>query len=224
MLATTGSGWTAPLGRVGTWGRSMPIELPPWHHGAIPMQSPDLTAVMADVQRGDERAFAVLYDALAGVVYGSIARVLRDPAMSEEVAQEVFVELWRTATRFDASRSSVSTWAVTIARRRAIDRVRREQSQRDRVERAGTLRADEAPATDDVVLGAVEAREVEAALAELPDDQRVVIEMAFLDGESHGTIAERLDLPLGTVKSRVRGGLKKLGRRWEVTHGSGTTG
>jgi RNA polymerase sigma-70 factor (ECF subfamily) len=188
------------------------------------MQSPDLTAVMADVQRGDERAFAVLYDALAGVVYGSIARVLRDPAMSEEVAQEVFVELWRTAPRFDASRSSVSTWAVTIARRRAIDRVRREQSQRDRVERAGTLRADEAPATDDVVLGAVEAREVEAALAELPDDQRVVIEMAFLDGESHGTIAERLDLPLGTVKSRVRGGLKKLGRRWEVTHGSGTTG
>ncbi len=220
MLAAGSWAWMAPAGRAAHLGRGTSLGLSAWHHGTIQMQPPDLTAVMADVQRGDERAFAALYDALAGVVFGSISQVLRDPAMSEEVAQEVFVELWRTAPRFDASRSSVSTWAVTIARRRAIDRVRREQSQRDRTERLAARRPDEVPATDEVVIGGVQAAEVEAALAELPEDQRVVIEMAFLEGESHGTIAERLDLPLGTVKSRVRGGLKKLSRRWEVTHGT----
>ena len=99
--------------------------------------------MMSQVVTGDERAFAGLYDALAGVVYGTVKRVLRDPAMSEEVTQEVFVELWRTAARFDPARASVSTWAVTIARRRAIDRVRSEQSQRDRIERAGHRRSDD---------------------------------------------------------------------------------
>jgi RNA polymerase sigma-70 factor (ECF subfamily) len=181
---------------------------------------PDLQSLMSQVVIGDEQAFAGLYDALAGVVYGTVKRVLRDPAMSEEVTQEVFVELWRTAARFDPARASVSTWAVTIARRRAVDRVRSEQSQRDRIERAGRRRRDDPDATDDSVIASLDAERVGRALAELPDDQRVVIEMAFLDGDSHAEIAERLALPLGTVKGRVRGGLKKLGGRLGTGHDS----
>ena len=165
------------------------------------------------VQRGDQEAFAVLYDELAAAVFGTVKRVLRDPAMSEEVTQEVFVELWHTAARFDPERASVSTWAITMARRRAVDRVRREQSQRDRIERSATQRPVEVDATDDTVVASIEAEQLARALAELPAEQRIVIQMAFLDGDSHGEIAERLDLPLGTVKGRVRLGLKKLGGR-----------
>jgi RNA polymerase sigma-70 factor (ECF subfamily) len=170
-------------------------------------------SLMQLVQAGDDGAFAALYDELAGVVFGTVKRVLRDPAMSEEVTQEVFVELWRTAARFDPERASVSTWAITIARRRAVDRVRREQSQRDRIERSATLRPDEVDSSDDVVVASIESERVNRAVAELPDEQRIVIEMAFIDGHTHGEIAERLDLPLGTVKGRVRLGLKKLGGR-----------
>ena len=168
-------------------------------------------SLMQRVQAGDDAAFAALYDELAGVVFGTVKRVLRDPAMSEEVTQEVFVELWRTAARFDPERASVSTWAITMARRRAVDRVRREQSQRDRIERSAAQRAPEGDSTDDTVVASLEAERVSRAVAELPDEQRVVIEMAFIDGDSHADIAERLDLPLGTVKGRVRLGLKKLG-------------
>jgi RNA polymerase sigma-70 factor (ECF subfamily) len=192
----------------------------PWHHEPIVSPVPDLQSMMSQVVLGDERAFAGLYDALAGVGYGTVKRVLRDPAMSEEVTQEVFVELWRTAARFDPARASVSTWAVTIARRRAVDRVRSEQSQRDRIERAGRRRRDDVDATDDSVIASLDAERVGRALAELPEDQRVVIEMAFLDGDSHAEIAERLALPLGTVKGRVRGGLKKLGGRLGAGHDS----
>lgn len=168
-------------------------------------------SLMQLVQAGDEAAFAALYDELAGVVFGTVKRVLRDPAMSEEVTQEVFVELWRTAARFDPDRASVSTWAVTMARRRAVDRVRREQSQRDRIERSGHLRPADVDTPDDMVVASIEAERVSRAVSELPDEQRIVIEMAFIHGDSHGEIAERLDLPLGTVKGRVRLGLKKLG-------------
>ncbi|MGB0112193.1 MAG: sigma-70 family RNA polymerase sigma factor, partial [Ilumatobacteraceae bacterium] len=190
-----------------------PKRVHPWHHEPIVTQSPDLVSLMSSVQRGDDAAFAALYDALAAAVYGTVKRVLRDPAMSEEVTQEVFVELWRTAQRFDSERASVATWAVTMARRRAVDRVRREQSQRDRIERAGGARAEDVAQPDDITVASLEAERVSRALAELPDDQREVIEMAFINGDSHAVIAERLDLPLGTVKSRVRGGLKKLSGR-----------
>lgn len=190
----------------------MPLDRAhPWHHEPIVSPGPDLVSLMQLVQGGDDAAFAALYDELAGVVFGTVKRVLRDPAMSEEVTQEVFVELWRTAARFDPDRASVSTWAVTMARRRAVDRVRREQSQRDRIERSGNLRPEEVDAPDDTVVASIEAERVSRALSELPEEQRIVIEMAFIRGDSHGDIAERLDLPLGTVKGRVRLGLKKLG-------------
>lgn len=184
-----------------------------WHHDPIVSSGPDLASLMERVQRGDDTAFAGLYDELAGAVFGAVKRVLRDPAMSEEVTQEVFVELWRTATRFDPTRASVSTWALTLARRRAVDRVRREQSQRDRIERSAARRSDEVDAPDQAVVASLDAERLARALAELPEEQRLVIEMAFMDGDSHAEIAERLQVPLGTVKGRVRLGLKKLGGR-----------
>lgn len=187
-----------------------PALVHPWHHDPIVKQPTDLVALMERVQHGDDAAFALLYDELSGVVFGSIKRVLRDPAMSEEVAQEVFIELWRTAERFDPQRASVSTWAVTVARRRAVDRVRREQSQRDRIQRSAILRTTPNESPGDTVVASLEAERVGRALAELPEDQRVVIEMAFIDGDSHSDIAERLGVPLGTVKGRVRLGLRKL--------------
>jgi RNA polymerase sigma-70 factor (ECF subfamily) len=100
-----------------------------------------------------------------------------------------------------------------MARRRAVDRVRREQSQRVRIERSATQRQVAPDALDDAVVASIESERVNRAVAELPDEQRIVIELAFLDGHSHGEIAERLDLPLGTVKGRVRLGLKRLGGR-----------
>ena len=97
-------------------------------------------SLMARVASGDERAFAELYDELAPTLYGIVLRVVRDPAQSEEVTQEVFVELWRQAARFDPARGGVRGWAVMIAHRRAVDRVRSEQSWRDRQHRAGRPR------------------------------------------------------------------------------------
>lgn len=193
------------------------VRVHPWHHDPIVSASPDLVVLMQRVCQGDQAAFAELYDELSGAVFGTVKRVLRDPAMSEEVAQEVFVELWRTAARFDPQRASVTTWAITIARRRAVDRVRREQSQRDRIERSALRRPDEADLPEDTVVSSIEAERVNRALAELPEDQRVVIEMAFVAGDSHAVIAERLSVPLGTVKGRVRLGLKKLGDKLGAT-------
>ena len=189
----------------------------PWHHEPLVTQPPDLVMLMQRVQRGDDRAFASLYDELSSVVFGTIRRVLRDPAMSEEVSQEVFVELWRTAERFDPERASVTTWAITLARRRAVDRVRREQSQRDRIERSGSEPSVPVESPAETVVASLEAERLGRALADLPEEQRQVIEMAFIDGDSHTDIAERLGVPLGTVKGRVRLGLKKLGGKLGAT-------
>lgn len=182
----------------------------PWHHDPIVVIAEDPNVLIERVQHGEQAAFAELYDVLAPVVYGAVLRVLRDRAMSEEVTQEVFVELWRTAERFDPSRASVSTWAVTIARRRAVDRVRREQSQRNRIDTLARQPADDEWAPDDTVVASLDAERVTRAIAQLPDEQQVAIRLAFLDGHAHATIAEMLDLPLGTVKGRVRGGLKRM--------------
>jgi RNA polymerase sigma-70 factor, ECF subfamily len=182
----------------------------PWQYERITSPPPDLSALFARVQNGDQDAFADVYDAIAPMVFSAVKRVLRDPAMSAEVTQEVFVELWSSAARFDPTRGVVSTWAVTIARRRAIDRVRSEQSQRNRIEQLGHRRPDVDEAVDESVVASLDSERVSRALAELPTDQRQIIQLAFIDGYSHSDIADQLGLPLGTVKGRVRGGLQRL--------------
>jgi RNA polymerase sigma-70 factor, ECF subfamily len=197
MTASQRSGWRR-------------VRLRSWHARRIEELLDTLDALMKRVQHGDRVAFAGVYDAVSPRVFGVVKRVLRDPAMSEEVTQEVFVELWQKAATYDAAQASVSTWATTIARRRAIDRVRREQSQRSRVEALGRLRDESTIDPADQVAGSLDSERLIAALGLLPNDQREVIQLAFIDGRPHGAIADQLGLPLGTVKGRVRGGLKRL--------------
>ena len=167
--------------------------------------------LMAAVARGDEAAFAELYDRMSRMVFGVVRKVVRDPSQSEEVAQEVFVEVWRTATRFESERGSVKTWVLTMAHRRAIDRVRSEQASRDRTERVGhreRMRPFDEVSED--VQTRFEHQQVRAALDHLTDLQREAVELAFYGGHTYREVAELLDAPLGTVKTRMRDGLIRL--------------
>lgn len=167
--------------------------------------------LMSAIARGDEAAFAELYDRMARLVYGVTRKVLRDPAQSEEVTQEVFVEVWRTASRFEATRGSLRSWVLTMAHRRAVDRVRSEQASRDRTERVG--HRDQVRPFDEVaehVEVSFEHQQVRAALDHLTDLQREAVELAFYGGYTYREVAELLDTPLGTVKTRLRDGLIRL--------------
>lgn len=196
-----------------------PVEGPDPALRAVPARrGPSAEELLTAVARGDEAAFGALYDQLAGLVHGVVRQVVRDPAQSEEVTQEVFVEIWRTATRFDARRGSARTWAVTMAHRRAVDRVRSEQASRDRTERIG--RRDRQRAFDEVseaVETRFEHRQVRAALDQLTDLQREAVELAYYGGYTYREVAELLDTPLGTVKTRLRDGLVRLRDAMGVT-------
>ncbi|MEV4599909.1 ECF RNA polymerase sigma factor SigK [Amycolatopsis sp. NPDC049253] len=168
-------------------------------------------ALLARVARGDEAAFAALYDELAGPVLGLVVRVLRDRAQSEEVAQETLLEIWCKAATFTPDRGNVRSWALTIAHRRAIDRVRSEQSGSDRETRAGRLdpRRDFDEVAEQTMLR-LERDDVRAALATLTDLQRRSIELAYYDGYTYREVGDLLDIPVSTVKSRMRDGLIRL--------------
>ncbi|MFC9330018.1 ECF RNA polymerase sigma factor SigK [Kitasatospora sp. NPDC057015] len=170
-----------------------------------------LPALVALVALADEDAFARLYDELAGPVLGLATRVLRDPAQSEEVAQEVMLELWHTAGRYRPERGSVLAWALTIAHRRAVDRVRATQAAFDRDWRV-TVRS-YAPVFDEVaeqVELRFEQERVRRLLAALTRPQRESLILAYYGGYTQAQIADLLDTPLGTVKTRIRDGLIRL--------------
>jgi RNA polymerase sigma-70 factor (ECF subfamily) len=170
----------------------------------------DLTPIIAAVASGDQAAFATLYDRLSPTVYGVVRRVLRDPSQTEEVTQEVFVEIWRQAARFDGGRGSVPTWAVTIAHRRAVDRVRSEQAHRDRQVRSAAVDPASEPTPEDTALDSEDRRRARTAMAALSAPQREVLELAFYEGLTHVQIADHLGVALGTVKTRIRDGLIRL--------------
>jgi RNA polymerase sigma-70 factor, ECF subfamily len=176
--------------------------------GVAPVDTEHLLVATA---AGDQEAFASLYDRLAPQVVGVALRVLRDRALAEEVAQEVFVELWRKADRFDPERGTAAGWVATLTHRRAVDRVRSEQAARDRDRRV--QRRDETRAFDDVS-DAVERRldhwQVRQALSVLSDRQREAVELAYFQGHTYREVAHALGIPEGTAKSRLRDALLRL--------------
>jgi RNA polymerase sigma-70 factor (ECF subfamily) len=163
------------------------------------------------VARGDEAAFEQLYDLVAPMVHGVILGVVRNPALAEEVTQEVLVETWRTAPRFDPARGSARSWLVTMARRRAVDRVRSVQAAADR-DAAAAASAVERDV--DVVSEAVETRleqqQVRRCLEGLTQLQREAVSLAFYRGHTYREVAQLLGVPLGTIKTRLRDGLLRL--------------
>lgn len=170
-----------------------------------------LDDLLRQVALGDEDAFETLYHRVAGQVVGVVRRVVRDPAQTEEVAQEVLVEVWRSATRFDASRGSASTWVLTMAHRRAVDRVRSAQASSDREDRVG--RRDQQRPFDEVaeqVTDRLEHEAVRRCLGGLTELQREAVQLAYYGGNTYREVAELLGSPLGTVKTRLRDGLIRL--------------
>jgi len=170
----------------------------------------DLDALLTLVARGDQGAFEALYERLARPAYGLIRKVLRDPAQSEEVVQEVLLEVWRTASRFDPARGGAATWVLTIAHRRAVDRVRSEAAAAGREQRtsqaAGAARDDVA----DSVEATLDAELLRRCLAGLSDVQRESITLAYYGGYTYPEVAKLLEVALGTIKSRIRDGLNRL--------------
>ncbi|SDU42037.1 ECF RNA polymerase sigma factor SigK [Jiangella alkaliphila] len=161
--------------------------------------------------RGDAVAFEQVYDAMAGPVLGIATAVVRNRALAEEVAQEVLVEVWRTSSRFRPERGTARGWILTIAHRRAVDRVRREQADTDRDDRVAR-RDDERPydRVAEEVEANVEREQVRRCLDSLTDLQRESIALAYYDGYTYREVAQLLHAPLGTVKTRLRDGLVRL--------------
>ncbi|OBK25003.1 sigma-70 family RNA polymerase sigma factor [Mycobacterium asiaticum] len=177
-----------------------------------PLQtSSDLDALLRRVARGDNAAFAAFYDQTKTRVYGLVTRVLRDGGYSEETTQEIYLEVWRTAADFDSARGSALAWLLTMAHRRAIDRVRSEQAGSQRETRYGVTNLE--PAADVVADSAIagdERRRVLRCLEGLTDTQRQCIEMAYYGGLTYAEVSQRLAANLSTIKSRMRDALRGL--------------
>ncbi|MFF3418056.1 sigma-70 family RNA polymerase sigma factor [Streptomyces sp. NPDC002698] len=179
--------------------------------GRNPSAEPDLPDLMTRVARGDQDAFASLYDVVAGPVLGIVRKVLRDPAQSEEVAQEVLVEVWRTAARYRPERGSVMNWVLTLTHQRAVDRVRSVEASAAREQKAALL--DRTSPFDEVteqVEARLEREQVRRCLRTLTELQRESVTLAYYRGLTYREVAELLATPLGTVKTRLRDGLIRL--------------
>jgi len=172
---------------------------------------PDLAELLRLSSRGDEAAFADLYDATSRRVFGMALRVVRDPAQAEEVTQEAFLEIWRTSARFDQARGSALAWMLTIVHRKSVDRVRSAEAatRRDTTYHQGASTV-EHDTTAEAAEASLEAHRVRGALRTLTEVQRQALELAYFGGYTHTEVAQMLDLPVGTAKTRIRDGLIRL--------------
>ncbi len=185
-------------------------------HGKVvvvrpPAAADELAAVLSRIAAGDASALAALYDATASKVFGIVVHVLRDHAQAEEVTQEVYVEAWRAAPRFDPALGSSTAWLNTIAHRKAVDRVRSAERRMARERRdANSSPGGVMPDTAELVVNADEERRVREALSGLTEAQGTALRLAYYEGRSYREVAEYLEEPIGTVKTRIRDALRRL--------------
>ena len=180
--------------------------------------TPDDAGLLARMAEGDEGALGVLYDRHATAVHSLVCAIVKDEADAEEVTTDVFVQAWSTAEHFDPTRGAVTTWLLTLARSRALDRIRSRGRRAARLEKAAAQGGSEfaapvssTPSNPEDRVERVELREtLEGALDGLPETQREALVLAYFGGYTQSEIAERLDTPLGTVKTRIRTGMMKL--------------
>ncbi len=179
--------------------------------GGSPLGPEDLAELLARSGRGDESAFATFYDATSSRAYGLALRVVRNPAHAEEVAQEAYLDAWRSSSRYDARLGSAAGWLLTIVHRKAVDRVRSVEASTRRDEswqqRTNTVDHDE---TAEAVESSLDAQRVRGAVATLTDVQREAVELAYFGGYTHPEVATMLDVPIGTAKTRIPDGLIRL--------------
>ncbi len=188
-----------------TDGQGLPRRDP----AAEPGSDADLAVLLAQVARGDQPAFEAVYDRVAGPVLGMVRGVVRDLAQSEEVMQEVLLELWRTAARFDAAKGSALSWVMTLAHRRAVDRVRSEQKLAERELRAASAQVDYDDVTE-TVEATLDRERVRRCLRSLTNLQRESVTMAYYGSYTYSEVAGLLGVAVGTVKTRMRDGLIRL--------------
>lgn len=170
----------------------------------------DLNELLTRVSRGDETAFGAIYDALGSAVYGMAKRVIRDPARAEEVSQEVFIQVWQSAARFDAARGNAKSWVLTLAHRRAVDAVRHDQAATNRENKYDWSSGPDFDEVAETVTISLEHEQVRRCLDSLTDLQREAVNLAYYQGYTYSEVAESLSANPATVKTRMRDGLVRL--------------
>ncbi|WP_438502607.1 ECF RNA polymerase sigma factor SigK [Arthrobacter livingstonensis] len=201
---------------VGDRGKVDTMRLP-WLRSVEPLAPSTHEDLIRLVALGDEAAFEELYDEVSSRVFGLVRRVVRDPAQSQEVTQEVFLDIWQQAARFDADRGRAMSWILVIAHRRAVDRVRASQASMDRDLRQGIKEYQESyDDVADTVETQMESERVQRALKTLTGPQEEAIRLAYYGGYTHQEVAELLKIPVGTVKTRIRDGMIRLRDRLGV--------
>lgn len=177
-----------------------------------PRESAD-AALSAGLRSRDSKALAQLYDRYASLVHGLVLRIVQSPHDAEEVTQDVFLNAWQRSAQFDAERGNLAAWLLVLARSRAIDRLRARRSRERNTEAAAQAAAFVPASIPDPaasVLDAERRARIERALASLTEAQRQAVQIAFFEGLSHTEVAERLNTPLGTIKTRIRQGMLRL--------------
>jgi len=176
------------------------------------MQQPPDSSLIEKMMAGDEQALAAIYDRYSGMLFGMLSRILQDRQAAEEVLQDLFMQLWRNAGQFDASRGSLPAWLMVIGRNRGISRLRgrrdREVMEEEEGDYANTFVSSQN--IEDEAVRAELARHVSAALGQLPVEQRQAVELAYFEGMTQSEIATQTGIPLGTVKTRVRTAMQTL--------------
>ena len=211
-------GWYLPVGDTAAqlWHVTMATLRATARLTVVPMPTSassthELPQLMAQVSAGDQQAFAQVYDLTSRNVFGIVLRVLRDHAQAEEVTQEIYLEAWQQAPRYDEKQGSVSAWLNTIAHRRAVDRVRSSERRTQR-ELRHVEQVPQQPQADPSVLAVAndEGQRVRAALELLSESQRTAVQLAYFEGKTQREVAEYLQVPLGTVKTRIRDAMQRL--------------